>query len=226
LKSIVKTPLALLETPEQISEADTETLRLHLSHAVELTVRTIAYMAAIWAELTRRGEDLSDLKSGISRYLPQIADGSVDASVIVKCAGQPGLLRAMAAIPIEEQRKVLKRGTVQVVRGAPGVKMEILDVPLSRLDADDVQVAFSRGGLRKTSDQMEYRVAVARKKAQPPRVGSIEFRGDDVILIDRRAVTLRRLLSAVGGHFGVDLNRVVAERNVTPGPSISRRGMR
>ena len=68
-------------TPEEITAADTQTLRQHLSQALTVTARALIYTAAIWKELERRGEDLSsyDLDLGIDPVGVLAATGSLGA---------------------------------------------------------------------------------------------------------------------------------------------------
>jgi hypothetical protein len=77
-----------------------------------LTSEYLLYLAAIWGELERRGEDLSDLKRGIGKYLPLIASGSVLADTVVAFAGEPATLRAVAALPPKEQERIVRGGGV------------------------------------------------------------------------------------------------------------------
>ena len=91
---------------ERLRTISTEQLRAELAQALGLTARHLLYLAAVWRELERRGEDLSDLRSGIGVYLPAIAAGSVLPETVVRFAGKPTLLRAVAALTPDEQRRL------------------------------------------------------------------------------------------------------------------------
>ena len=62
---------------DRIGSLDTAELRAELASAIGLTAKHLLHLAAIWAELEHRGEDLTDLRTGIGAYLPEIAAGSV-----------------------------------------------------------------------------------------------------------------------------------------------------
>ena len=84
----------------------TADLRAELSTALRLTVRHLIYLAAIWRELESRGEDLSELRSGIGAYVASIAAGRVIPETVVAFADRPATLRRVAALPVAEQRAI------------------------------------------------------------------------------------------------------------------------
>lgn len=95
-----------------LAKASTEELRAELATALKLTADHLVRLAMIWAELERRGEDLSALKNGIGKYLPMIASGAVLAETVVAFAGEPLMLSRAAKLPVEEQLKAIEAGTV------------------------------------------------------------------------------------------------------------------
>ena len=50
---------------EEIDAETTAELRAGLAQALEVTARHLTYLAALWRELERRGEDLSGLRGGV-----------------------------------------------------------------------------------------------------------------------------------------------------------------
>lgn len=93
-----------------LTNATTDELRSELANALSLTADHLRYLGAIWGELTRRGEDLSELRAGMGFYLEKIAAGQLLAETVVKYAGQPGVLRRVGMLPIERQRLVVETG--------------------------------------------------------------------------------------------------------------------
>lgn len=96
----------------RLSSASTDELRTELANALKLTARHLLHMAAIWQELERRGEDLSDLRVGLATYLPLIAAETLEAELVVRLAGRRGLLDRYATLPISEQRRLLTNDSV------------------------------------------------------------------------------------------------------------------
>lgn len=85
----------------------TDELRAELDRALRLTVEHLNHLAAVWAELERRGEDLSQLRKGVGRYVASIARGELLAEVVVAFAEDANALRRVAALPTGEQAEVV-----------------------------------------------------------------------------------------------------------------------
>lgn len=127
-------------------------LRKMLAAEIEITAQHIAKMALVWAELERRGEDMSGLRSGIARYLPAIAARRLLPEAVVRLAGNTVALRAISGLVLNEQRRVLERGTIDVVREEGG---GTLAVPITELSQGDARRAIdaTTGSLILPADQ-------------------------------------------------------------------------
>ncbi len=146
------TDLTPLQRHTDITAVPTEQLRQELMQAIGITARTLGYLAQVWAELERRGEDLSDLRSGLMVYLPLIAEGRLDPELVVRCAGQAGLLKAAAEVPLEEQRRMLEHGVALLEAGDDGSVAEVLR-PVERLTAPEVRRVFAGSTIRRPAEQ-------------------------------------------------------------------------
>lgn len=104
-------------------------LKAELANALKLTAHHLTYLAAIWGELEKRGEDLSALKTGIGKYLALIASGSLLAEAVVAFAGEPMLLRRVSMLPLAEQKKAIENGSVPSLR--PRVETVSREIPAS-----------------------------------------------------------------------------------------------
>src|SRR5882724_9369466 len=69
---------------QTLRDMDNDTLRRELSRALTVSAEHLIYLAQVWRELERRGEDLSDLRSGLGAYLPLIASGRLAAEAVVR----------------------------------------------------------------------------------------------------------------------------------------------
>lgn len=140
------------ELPASLSEVPTEELKKHLAQAIGVTARTLSYLAAVWAELERRGEDLSALRGGLMSYLPLIAEGRLDPELVVRCAGQAMLLKAASAIPLEDQRRLIDHGARIIELDETG-EIKEKAVPVEKLSVHDVRRVFAGDRLRAPAEQ-------------------------------------------------------------------------
>lgn len=137
----------------RLRDLDTAALRSELLRALTVTAETLAYLGAVWRELENRGEDLSDLSAGLGRYLPMIAAGQLDAEVVVRFAGRQLLLRAVAALPIGEQRRLALGGGVQILTVDDDGKVAEVEMAATALTAQQVRMAFDYGRIRSVAEQ-------------------------------------------------------------------------
>lgn len=135
-----------------LSSIPTEDLKRELAQAIGITAKTLAYLAEIWAELERRGEDLSDLRRGLMSYLPLIAEGRLDPELVVRCAGQAMLLKAASELPLSEQRRLLDEGIKLIDIGEDGSVIERTK-PVEQISAVEVRRVFAGGHLRSPAEQ-------------------------------------------------------------------------
>ena len=176
-----------------LSAYSTEELREALAQTLEISALHIVRMAMIWRELEGRGVDLSDLRSGLFTYLPQIAAGRLDAGLVVRLAGKPALLGRIAQLPLEDQRALLERGAVPISRAAADGSTYVEDVPIEALSAAQVNKAFVGGRLRAPSEQ-------GGKKDAGRIEARAEWLAGGVIKIGRQRVRLGDLLAAMPQH--------------------------
>lgn len=90
----------------RLADVPTADLRDALRDGLRLTVSHLAYVAHLWRELERRGEDLTPLRQGIGAWLSEIGSGRVLPETVVKFIGTPAVLRKVAALPVHEQRDI------------------------------------------------------------------------------------------------------------------------
>lgn len=211
------TTLAL--KPIEIENADSATLRRELLGAMTMTARQLGYLAAIWRELDRRGEDLSDLRSGLAAYLPLIARGTLHADMVVKYAGQKMLLAAVARLPMPEQQRLAEAGYVTLVGvDGEGGQMEV-QTALHRLSAADVRHVFAEHRLRTSAEQ--FTLLVKKPKRSTPvrkfrKARRVELDPHDrSIIVGSASVTVDKLLPALSQYFGFDVGALL--KKSTPG---------
>lgn len=184
---------------DRIRSLETPELRAELAAAIGLTARHLMHLAAVWAELERRGEDLSDLRTGIGVYLPAIAAGTVTPEAVVAFAGQPTLMRAVASLPPDQQKRLASGGTVPVVE-KQGDSYTHRMLPASALTAGLARQVFGERTIRTEAEQ----IALLTPAIKPPKPGRAPKRGKlradrdkGTILLGRRVLPLADVLAAV-----------------------------
>lgn len=142
-----------------------EQLRDALAAQITTTAREVERLAAIWIELERRGEDMSAFRTGIAKYLPAVASGRLASEAVIRLAGNQTALRALAALEIEQQRRLLEAGAVEVT-GESGPR----SVPLHLLSPTEVHRVFDpiAGRVRTPAEQSV--VVRGKRRAQQSRV--------------------------------------------------------
>ena len=173
------TPL-LNDASLDLATMPTPQLRQELAHGLTLTAVTLTKLGMVWAELERRGEDLSDLRVGIARTLPLIAAGRLAAEAVVAFAGRPMILRSLEGVPLDMQRRLADGEPIPVyLPGEQGPK----SMPLARIPAAAVTRVIADGVVRTPAEQ---RLAIRTKKHKPT-----ESQRKYAVTVDREARTLK-----------------------------------
>lgn len=176
----------------QLQDMDTPKLRAELARGLSLTAASLTNLAMIWGELERRGEDLSDLRTGVARTLPLIASGMLAAESVVAFAGRPLLLRALEGVSLDIQRRLADGETIPVYlpgEAAPSA------MPLSRIPSAVVTRVIANGIIRTPAEQ---RLATREKRQ---RRGT---QRDYTVTVDRDARTIKI------GKMVVPLSTIIA----------------
>jgi hypothetical protein len=159
---------------ERIRSMETQDLRAELAAALTWTAQRLMHLAAVWAELDRRGEDLSALRSGLVYYLPLIAAGQVAPEAVVQFAGSRTLLRAVTALPIDEQRNLAAGESVKLAV-KQGDQFTHRMLPAHALTSTQVRQVFGDRAIRTEAEQIALlsATAPAYEPKKPVRVGDI-----------------------------------------------------
>lgn len=162
---------AITEAPSNFALISTPELRSELAQTLEITARHLVRLAAIWAELERRGEDLSNLRSGLWSYMRAIAAGNLRPEIVVQYAGHTMLLNRLATLQLEDQDRLLADKTVPLVEYQDG-QMLTRFVPITQLRASQIgQVIADR--IRTPEEQRGAALRLSRRGSpgRPPARG-------------------------------------------------------
>ncbi|AUT47027.1 hypothetical protein [Achromobacter sp. AONIH1] len=191
-------------TPLELGSMSTQQLRERLAQSLTMTAKHLVYLAAIWNELEKRGEDLNDLRVGLASYLPHIAAGRLDADAVIRFAGQPAILKSIAALPVNEQREMAYGKPVRVLSiDGTGAYTEA-EIPAYALTASQARIVFSGDKLRTPVEQQALIESAKLAKARRVIPGSKnKVRYDpaaDVLRIGRSSATVGEVMSALASH--------------------------
>lgn len=205
---------------DSIRIMETADLRRELARAIDLTAKHLTYLAAVWAELEKRGEDLAPLRSGLAVYLPHIAAGTVLPETVIRFAGNVTLLRAAASLPPDQQLK-LASGEPVVLAVRQGDTFTHRMLPVHALSFEQVRQVFGERCIRSEAEQIA--ILTATEKALKPERSMKygDFKADrdgGVILMGRKRLDPVKLLQALA-----DLASKSEEAPGTDSPSVSAR---
>lgn len=190
-----------LPAPADLAGMTNQQLRTALAQSLTMSAKHLAYLAAIWGELERRGEDLSDLRTGLAVYLPQIAAGRLDANAVIRFAGQPTVLRSIMGMPLERQRALARGEPVKVLTAAPDGTYSAAELPAYTLTAAQARMVFDGDKIRSPEEQRASLEAVRVSRAARIKPGAANHvRYDpaaDVVRIGRAAATVGEVTAAL-----------------------------
>lgn len=190
-----------LPTPYELGSMSTQTLRSELAKSLTMSARHLHHLAMIWAELEKRGEDLSDLRTGLAVYLPMIAAGRLDAEAVIRFAGQPTVLRSLANLPVERQHALALGGSVPVLTVNASGEYEGAELPAITLTAAQARLVFSGDTIRSVAEQraiLESARVSAQRRARPGPNNRVRYdEKADVIRIGRSSATVGEVAAAI-----------------------------
>lgn len=194
------------ESPRPLAEMTTAELRERLARGIAGTAHHLADVAATWAELERRGEDLSDLRRGLGEWVPLIAAGRLAAEAVVALAGRSMHLRALDGVPLETQRRLAAGEAVEVA--VPGEPRRVERVPVARIPAARLRTVFVDGEILPPAEQ-RLRLAVRRPKAGGAEAPERRYRPRydpeaGTVTVGKMTVRLADLLAELSAAAGPD----------------------
>ena len=187
----------------QLKEMDTPALRQELANALGMSANSLVYLAAIWTELEKRGEDLSDLRQGWWAYIPAIAAGTVLPETVAKFAGRPTLLRAISLLPPNEQRAIVDGKSIEfAVREGDQYTHRML--PIHALSPTQSRQVFDERNrtIRTVAEQIAILTGAPRPAAKmykAPKRGSLRAnREKNMVMLGRKPLNPADLIAALG----------------------------
>lgn len=187
--------------PLDLNNLSVQQLRAELAQSLTMSAQHLAYLAGIWAELERRGEDLSDLKTGLATYLPQIAAGRLSAAAVIRFAGQPTVLRSISTLSLTEQEALANGKSLNVLTIGSNGEYGNRNIPAYALTASQARIVFGDDKIRTLTEQQAIfdtaRLSVARR-VPPGQDGRVRYDPKtDMVRIGRSSATVGEVLAAL-----------------------------
>jgi hypothetical protein len=106
---VAKTQQRISDMMSEAESSTTPLLKKQLCDLLGLTAENLIKLSVVVHVLEKRGEDLSQIKMGLLPILRNIASGSLLPEVVVMYGCQPGTMKLIAALPVDEQREVVEK---------------------------------------------------------------------------------------------------------------------
>ncbi|MFV0284743.1 MAG: hypothetical protein ACK5JE_13320 [Castellaniella sp.] len=219
MTGIVVAPMEFLPVAE-LGSASNQQLREELARSLTFSAHHLAYLAAVWAELERRGEDLSDLRTGLAVYLPQIAAGRLDAEAVIRFAGQPTVLRSISGLSPDRQRALAKGEPVKVLTVDESGRFEESSIPAYALTASQARMVFDGDKILNGDEQraiLESRRVSKAVRVRPGSQNRVRYDAKaDVLRIGRSSATTGEVSAALAEAGQSRQNSVIDTPADTP----------
>jgi hypothetical protein len=189
-----------------IAHATSEQLRAEIARCIKLTANELLYMAAIWQELKSRGENMISLKSGLMRWMPNIAADRLDPEIVVRYAGNQVLIEHLAKLSVYKQRLLLSDPQITIPRiNETGVTAAI--APLADLTAREIRAAFSSEGRERSyEEKLEILESYDDPAPIPALAGELHIeKSGEYIVGPGVRVKIDAVLLALNKYYNIDV---------------------
>jgi hypothetical protein len=192
----------MIDLPNDLSSFTDEQLENTLVEGGGLTAKILWNMGRAWSELKRRGRDMSEFYLGkFTDWIESVAAGTVVPELVVALIGCQRILRRVAELPPDEQRRIAKGGGIPVVEKRDG-NYDTRMLPLSAIIIrnDIVKQVFGDRGLRTETAQKAYLMEVrpAPNIGRPVRRGkTLVDRRLGIVKIDNKTDTIENVIAAL-----------------------------
>ena len=197
-----------LPTPYELNGMTTAQLRNELARSIAMSAKHLVYLAGIWAELEKRGEDLSELRTGLAAYLPQIAAGQLDASAVIRFAGQPTVLRSISSLPPARQKALATGEPVRVLTVNAAGEYESAEMPAYAMTAGQAKLVFDGSKMRDPEEQratLESARLTAKRRARPSPKRRVRYdEKADVIRLGTVSAYVGEVIAAIAKIEKID----------------------
>jgi len=149
-------PSFLQDVAAEYADKTTDELVAALKDAMGVTVKSLCRVAVLVRLLKERGYDLSELRIGMVAWLEKIAYGQVLPEIVQRYHGSSLIMRKLAGLPLDEQRRVASDEPLQVLTfdesGRPTHRL----VAPSKMTPAEAHQVFAADHIRDLGEQRSY----------------------------------------------------------------------
>ena len=178
----------------ELQGVDTIALKEQLRSAIGMTETAIVTVATIWRELTRRGEDMSEFRMSLSRFLMPVAEGRLLPRLVVQMSGQTRSLDRLSELPVPVQESLVDGEEIDVYRGDGRVDR----VRLGAMTYSDIALAIRDGRILSADEQRlahERSQRTRRKVDRRGRPVHISLTDDNRLVVGKASVDVERVIA-------------------------------
>lgn len=207
----------LIELSSVEKMSDDELMR-NLTEGIRLTAEVLCRLSLVWAELERRGKDLSHLRKGLMSYIPIIASGEIIPEAVVMYAKRPKIIESLRGVPIQTQRDlILNEKKISTVIIQPNGKPETVEFTLQSLPNHLIKQVFSDGRIIDVSEQKtmiltKNRKTVKKEKAVLKAKISIDTRSS-TMKVGAYQVSVPEVVKAISDNYSVSPIQDILDEN-------------
>lgn len=178
----------------ELESVPTTDLRRQLDEAIGVTEAAIISVATIWAELTRRGENLSDIRFSLAPFMLPVARGQLLPGLVVAMSGQTRALQRVAELPVDDQTRLVNGDTVEIYRDDGRTERK----SLADMTYSEIALTIRDGHIRTAAEQaLAFKRTLAARPRKTPRgrPAKIVVLPDNVVRIGTIEITAERLIA-------------------------------
>jgi hypothetical protein len=153
--------LRLLSTPQ---------IRDKLEASLRLTAQNLITIAGCIRVLEERGERAPEICDGLMSHLRMISQGRLSAAAVVAFSSKPAVLKAIRGLPIEEQERITKEGTIEIAKKV-GNKIVTQKVKVTSMGRTEIAQAIDGARIRTPGEQSQ----ILKKKTDPTNTDDVAF---------------------------------------------------
>lgn len=205
---------------DSLNTLETNELYSIFAKLVTVSAITLKYMSAIWKELESRGEDLSDLRSGLAEWMPLIAEGKLAAETVIKFSGKRMLLQRLALLSIEKQIEIIGNPDISIVKEDQSQGFIVKNVNISRLGALEILQIFDETHckIRTQKEQFEFLKKNKSDKKTNKSTPTISLKGGylkigkSYVRANNKRISADNIVKILSDYYNVDILSIIKQR--------------
>lgn len=154
---------ALKQVGRDLSTMNNDELSRAIRAQLRLSTEAIEELGRLVREARRRNMSLAEFSTGMPKLLVHVADGQLDAELVLKFCNRQPVLSALIGVPLDVQRAMVKGESIAIVQPDPTTGNLITEkTTLRRLNGPQARLVFADGRILSPAEQRKKLAAVAQ----------------------------------------------------------------